>query len=868
MKISVIIPAYNHEQYITEAINSVLNQSCQDFEIIIVNDGSTDSTEQKILAIHDPRIQYVNQENSGAHSAINRGISLARGEYISILNSDDVYGTKRLEACLDFLENNAGYSVVMSTVEGIDGYGTPVKKRVTPEIEAWLDWYTGALPLFKGDTFYPNAFAKNIMITTSNLFLRRRCFQECGGFKGLRYAHDWDMLLRLSKRYRVHLIEEDLLQYRMHRENTVHERDSALRVQFEVNWLIVENMKELSVDILFTEIVELLNNNHDLSFEALFFLLLLKDQPVFYRLLDFNDPRTVQLVQLLRGGVINRTAFEALKTDNAWLKSEREAWEKSVSALQNCVQELRDGTAWLTSQRDAWEHVATERAGQIGNLNQVIVERDGQIGNLNQAIVKRDGQIGNLNQAIVERDGQVVALTSELHRVYNSTSWKLTKPVRSFRRHFVNRPYNLLHRLIWPNVRQIWLKLSSLTHHRRTVRRQQFQRDEACRNRCEPRVKNGAGKVCSLRDACSEDSRKILLITHEFSRTGAPRAVLYLAQALSKFYGIRPVIISPSDGPIREEFTENGFPTIVEPSLFTHRDDASEVSNFVSSFELVIVTPLFSFYFIRYYKEAIKRLIWWIHEDDAGFAYIKNNFASDLASLFDACETVWIGSPVCSLPVLQYVTPDGLNLLLYGCEDIAIPDRPHKSGCTVFTIVGTVEPRKGQDIFLTAIERLPVDLRCKAVFRIIGSSYNDWSDIYYKDILARARLIPEVECLPNMPFDQLLEFYSETNVMVSASRSDPMPISITHGLMLAKTCLCSSSIGHTALLEDGVNALIFKNESVQDLLEKMTWILQNLDALSVIGASGRKVYENRFRMTSFADNVGNLIRGLDLQRFP
>jgi glycosyltransferase involved in cell wall biosynthesis len=114
-----------------------------------------------------------------------------------------------------------------------------------------------------------------------------------------------------------------------------------------------------------------------------------------------------------------------------------------------------------------------------------------------------------------------------------------------------------------------------------------------------------------------------------------------------------------------------------------------------------------------------------------------------------------------------------------------------------------------------------------------------------------------------MPFDQLLEFYSETNVMVSASRSDPMPISITHGLMFAKVCLCSSSIGHVGLLKDGVNALIFKNESVQELVEKMTWILQNPNVLPVLGAAGRKVYESHFLMTSFANNVGNLIRGLE-----
>jgi len=522
-------------------------------------------------------------------------------------------------------------------------------------------------------------------------------------------------------------------------------------------------------------------------------------------------------------------------------------------ALQAQVQDLLTGNAWLTSQREAWEKTATER--------------DGQIANLHQAVAERDGHLNKLNQDVVQRDGQIASLVSELHLIYNSTSWKITKPVRFFRHNLVNKPYNFMRRVISSSARQIWLSLPLSTQRKQSVKHQRFRRSKVYHNWHDPYVKNGAGSLYAAEEKFLENSRKILLVTHEFSRTGAPCAVLYLAQALIKFYRIRPVIISPIDGPIREEFEKNGFPTIVEPSLFTNYNDAAGVSNFVSGFELVIVTSLSSFSFIRHYKDVVKRLTWWIHDDDAGFAYIKNNFASDLASLFDACEAIWIGSPVCSLPVLQYVTPDKLNLLLYGCEDTAMPHRPHKSGCMVFTMVGSVEPRKGQDIFLAAIERLPVDLRCKAIFRIIGSSYNDWSDIFYKDMLARAILIPEVECLPNMPFDQLLEFYSETNVMVSASRSDPMPISITHGLMFAKACLCSSSIGHVGLLKDGVNALIFKNESVQELVEKMTWILQNPNVLPVLGAAGRKVYESHFLMTSFANNVGNFIRGLvDLQQ--
>ena len=115
----------------------------------------------------------------------------------------------------------------------------------------------------------------------------------------MRYAHDWDMLIRLSRRYLIHLIKDDLLKYRMHSTNTVHESDSGIKVQFEVNWLIVENMKELNTNVPFSEILGLFKNNHYLSFETMLFLSLMKDQPEFYDLIDYNNPQTLQFLQLL-----------------------------------------------------------------------------------------------------------------------------------------------------------------------------------------------------------------------------------------------------------------------------------------------------------------------------------------------------------------------------------------------------------------------------------------------------------------------------------------------------------------------------------------------------------------------------------------
>lgn len=423
MKVSVIIPAYNHEKYIADAIDSVLSQSCQDFEIIIINDGSTDSTEQRILTFQDHRIRYLNQNNSGAHFTLNKGISLAQGEFISILNSDDVYLPERLEKCLDFLETNTNYSVVMTTVEGIDEQGKPAKLNMTPQIKAWLDWYASALPLFIEDRFYPNAFAKNIMITTSNLFARRRVFEECGGFKGLRYAHDWDMLLRLSRRYHIHLIKKDLLQYRMHAANTVHERGGDLKVQYEVNWLIVENLRELNANVPFSELLGLLKNNKYLSFEMIFFLLM-KDQPAFYDLIDFKNPQAMQLMQLLQFGLGITTAFELqtkikdLQAGSAWLAEQRELWEKiaaerekSILALQAHTQDLQASNEWLTRERDSWEKVAAEREKGIVTLQAQAQEL--QTGNewlssqrdaWEKVAAEREKCITALNSRLLERE--------------------------------------------------------------------------------------------------------------------------------------------------------------------------------------------------------------------------------------------------------------------------------------------------------------------------------------------------------------------------------------------------------------------------------------------------------------------------------
>src|SRR3972149_8504173 len=101
---SSVIPAYNHEKYVGEAIQSVLEQTFPDFELIIINDGSTDNTESEILKFKDDRIRYYSQENRGLSATLNRGIELARGEFFNFLPSDDIFYQDKIEIQLNEFE--------------------------------------------------------------------------------------------------------------------------------------------------------------------------------------------------------------------------------------------------------------------------------------------------------------------------------------------------------------------------------------------------------------------------------------------------------------------------------------------------------------------------------------------------------------------------------------------------------------------------------------------------------------------------------------------------------------------------------------------------------------------------------------------
>lgn len=131
-EVTVLMPVYNGEKFLKEAIDSILNQTFTDFEFLIVNDGSTDGTEAIILSYNDPRIKLITQPNGGVAKALNTGLKQASGKYIARMDADDFSTPERLQIQYDFLQQNPGYILIGSDVNYISEEGEFIFRYINP----------------------------------------------------------------------------------------------------------------------------------------------------------------------------------------------------------------------------------------------------------------------------------------------------------------------------------------------------------------------------------------------------------------------------------------------------------------------------------------------------------------------------------------------------------------------------------------------------------------------------------------------------------------------------------------------------------------------------------------------------------------
>lgn len=218
--VSVVIPSYNHRRFIRGAVDSVLKQSHQNLELVVIDDGSSDGSPELLRELYgsDPRVQIRARENRGAHATLNEAIKLARGEFIAILNSDDLYMPTRIERMIHAASAQGGHPFF-----GISGVRVVDERDQPLAVSGPTRYYASVLEKFEGRPQAAAFWVGNLAMTTSNFFFSRELLDQVGGFAPLRYTHDWDWALRASEVVSPVRLEEVLIGYRVHGKNTIAE---------------------------------------------------------------------------------------------------------------------------------------------------------------------------------------------------------------------------------------------------------------------------------------------------------------------------------------------------------------------------------------------------------------------------------------------------------------------------------------------------------------------------------------------------------------------------------------------------------------------------------------------------------------------
>ncbi|MGB3536465.1 MAG: glycosyltransferase [Microcoleaceae cyanobacterium] len=232
-QVSVVIPVYNGDRYIVQAVESILNQTYSASEIIIIDDGSTDNT-YEVLQPYQSRIHYVYQENLGVSVARNHGIELSQGEFVAFLDADDVFLPDKLAVQLAVFAAHPNLDIVQSGWRRVNQNGEtlidvkPWEQIPQLNLESWLRW---------------KPFG-----TMGTLMFRRNSLQQVGGFEpGLTHAEDVDLILRLCLNgCQSDWLRQPTVCYRQHDRNTM--RDGLSQAQ-SINWVLKRFFSQANIPL-------------------------------------------------------------------------------------------------------------------------------------------------------------------------------------------------------------------------------------------------------------------------------------------------------------------------------------------------------------------------------------------------------------------------------------------------------------------------------------------------------------------------------------------------------------------------------------------------------------------------------------------
>ena len=363
------------------------------------------------------------------------------------------------------------------------------------------------------------------------------------------------------------------------------------------------------------------------------------------------------------------------------------------------------------------------------------------------------------------------------------------------------------------------------------------------------------------RELCGEDvfsaaGKRAVVLSHELTMTGAP-IVLVSAIPVLRSLGYEVVVLGPSDEGSLPLFLEAGAAVVTRRDCVT----ASTLWELATSADFVLANTVVEAPAVQTLNGGFVPVLWWLHDAFAGYPFITHKIPRVLADNVHICA---VGSHATA--AMHAVRPRfQVEQLIYGLPDYAQETFPrydlsYAGGRPLFVTVGSMEVRKGQDIFCEAIRRLPPDIRAQASFLFVGKDAD-------KDIFAHVAALME-ECPENVFYRKRLErpeiksLMAQCSCIVCASRDDPMPTFVTEGLIFGKPSIVSEHTGTAGLVTEGVDGFVYRNDDPDQLAQMLAHAITHPDQLAAMKNACRKLYETYYSNEAYVFTLTRLVKEL------
>ena len=204
--VSIVVPCYNHEKYVKETIESIANQTYTNIELIVIDDGSKDNS-PKILDELSKKYNFhlIVRENKGLSATLNEGIKLSKGKYLSVCASDDKFALNKIYEQVNFMESNTVYGICYTNV--IKFYENGMERRIVNK-------------KYQSGHIFNDLLCQYFSIPAGSVLYQKKVFEEVGLFDTFLAIEDFDMFLKISKKFKIGYLNKYLFYYRSHGNNT------------------------------------------------------------------------------------------------------------------------------------------------------------------------------------------------------------------------------------------------------------------------------------------------------------------------------------------------------------------------------------------------------------------------------------------------------------------------------------------------------------------------------------------------------------------------------------------------------------------------------------------------------------------------